>query len=678
MSEEAGTTFEQDDSGDHESFFILETPSRLDRRQSASEFIKLTSPDISFMSEESSFVHSENEVSPIAAPTVAAEPVSPKPYLKLLKKKKEKGGRRNRAAASGDTTEEANSKTFTKIVKTNLEAWKAFVEEDDGNNDVTFFVNSECIGLDTAFWDMTAPQLVFRGINSKFRHCLHEVCETLNLSHESSGLATDRIVTVSRELEAKGHDMSKAAYGCQYFDLSVEKQTAKSKVLVMSVAERDNLKELICDDDSTSFEAKADLVACRAVSSSLAIYPEMGADIITLVNTEQGLQAAVAFLSKHDRFGFDLEWHSYRSYLGITCTIQIAAEEAVYVIDALACFDLINHYLGPLFENPNIVKVGLCINQDVAFLLRDFGIVTRGAVDLQIAAGILQREANLGYLAVLSVCGCNDTVVNVLAKHKDTTRNNDWRLRPLTQDMLYYAGADSYYLVSCLGILTHRLKQEFGLVDAIRGSAQMVQASLQGVMSAATEVKTTDFRKNKQYKIMIDSVKKQRATGKGGKKKARQFSGLNEYVLGELYAWRDREAFNSDESQSYIASSKLLFEVALKLPNTIADLLDLIVTSGAGYPERDLNATLQAGYIHNSNLSDLPSPTEAAREEACIPLFQALTTALESYEKPTRGPASSRPTDEVSRGAWGVHLTVFMGTLVLIGVLKLRAGLGRS
>ena len=74
MSEEAGTTFEQDDSGDLEPFFILETPSRPDRRQSASGFTK------------SSFVHSEDEVSAIA-PIGASEPVRPKTYLRIQKKK---------------------------------------------------------------------------------------------------------------------------------------------------------------------------------------------------------------------------------------------------------------------------------------------------------------------------------------------------------------------------------------------------------------------------------------------------------------------------------------------------------------------------------------------------------------------------------------------------------------
>ena len=238
---------------------------------------------------------------------------------------------------------------------------------------------------------------------------------------------------------------------------------------------------------------------------SLKGFPVLSQENIFLVQTEEQLEMASHSLLKWDRISFDAEWHSYRSYFGISCTIQLAAGDGVvFVIDCLACWNGIKRYLGPLFENPRVIKVGLALQQDVQFLLRDFGIVTRGAFDLQIAIKFTEQASNVGYASVLASCGCDPHILSTIEASKTCVRGVDWRRRPLTVEMILYASNDTYYLLPCHDILAHRLVQMRSLQGAIISSEGMVRDALTATLEKA-QFKVSEWSKNKGYRTLTET-----------------------------------------------------------------------------------------------------------------------------------------------------------------------------
>lgn len=55
-------------------------------------------------------------------------------------------------------------------------------------------------------------------------------------------------------------------------------------------------------------------------------------------------------------FAVDLEHHSYRTFMGITCLMQISTRTTDYIIDTLALRDKL-YVLNEVFTKPTIVKV---------------------------------------------------------------------------------------------------------------------------------------------------------------------------------------------------------------------------------------------------------------------------------------------------------------------------------
>ena len=109
-------------------------------------------------------------------------------------------------------------------------------------------------------------------------------------------------------------------------------------------------------------------------------------------------------------------------------------------------WDAIGTYLGPIFSNPKIVKIGHgTMGGDIPALFRDFGIIVVNAFDTQEASGILGRTG-VGLAALLDLWGC--PLRRELATLKDQMKNTDWRIRPMSEVMLQYATLDVHYLVS--------------------------------------------------------------------------------------------------------------------------------------------------------------------------------------------------------------------------------------
>jgi exosome complex exonuclease RRP6 len=77
---------------------------------------------------------------------------------------------------------------------------------------------------------------------------------------------------------------------------------------------------------------------------------------LSYISTPQELQLLATELAQVELFGFDLEYHSQRSYDGFTCLMQISTREKDYVIDTIALREKMD-LLRDVFEDKRIVKV---------------------------------------------------------------------------------------------------------------------------------------------------------------------------------------------------------------------------------------------------------------------------------------------------------------------------------
>ena len=74
--------------------------------------------------------------------------------------------------------------------------------------------------------------------------------------------------------------------------------------------------------------------------------------------------------------GVDLEAHSYRSFQGIACLIQISSPVKDYIIDPFPLWSDLT-LLNEIFANPKILKIFHGAKNDIQWLQRDFSIYVR-------------------------------------------------------------------------------------------------------------------------------------------------------------------------------------------------------------------------------------------------------------------------------------------------------------
>jgi hypothetical protein len=96
----------------------------------------------------------------------------------------------------------------------------------------------------------------------------------------------------------------------------------------------------------------------------------------TWVASLGALEALGSALGALSAFAVDLEHHSFRSFQGLTCLMQISTDSDDFIIDCLVpeIRSRLGSTLAPHFTNPAIVKVLHGANSDVLWMQRDFGL----------------------------------------------------------------------------------------------------------------------------------------------------------------------------------------------------------------------------------------------------------------------------------------------------------------
>ncbi|NXD29298.1 EXOSX protein, partial [Spelaeornis formosus] len=236
-------------------------------------------------------------------------------------------------------------------------------------------------------------------------------------------------------------------------------------------------------------------------------------------------------------FALDLEHHSYRSFLGLTCLMQISTRTEDFIIDTLELRSDMN-ILNETFTDPAIVKVLHGADSDVEWLQRDFGLYLVNMFDTHQAARVLNLgRHSLDHLLKL-YCSVDADKKYQLA---------DWRIRPLPEEMIQYARDDTHYLLYIYDKMRESLWE--------RGKEQPTQ--LQVVWQRSRDICLKRYIKplftDESY---LDLYRRQ--------KKHLDTQQLAAFRL--LFAWRDKIARQEDESTGYVLPNHMLLKIAEELP----------------------------------------------------------------------------------------------------------------
>uniref|UniRef100_A0A8C3JYA1 Exosome complex component 10 n=1 Tax=Calidris pygmaea TaxID=425635 RepID=A0A8C3JYA1_9CHAR len=236
-------------------------------------------------------------------------------------------------------------------------------------------------------------------------------------------------------------------------------------------------------------------------------------------------------------FALDLEHHSYRSFLGLTCLMQISTRTEDFIIDTLELRSDMS-ILNETFTDPAIVKVLHGADSDVEWLQKDFGLYLVNMFDTHQAARLLNLgRHSLDHLLKL-YCSVDADKQYQLA---------DWRIRPLPEEMIRYAREDTHYLLYIYDKVREALWE--------RGNEQPTQ--LQVVWQRSRDICLKKYIKplfsDESYLELYRRQKKHLNTQQ-----------LAAFRL--LFAWRDKMARQEDESTGYVLPNHMLLKIAEELP----------------------------------------------------------------------------------------------------------------
>ncbi|VVB07415.1 unnamed protein product [Arabis nemorensis] len=288
-------------------------------------------------------------------------------------------------------------------------------------------------------------------------------------------------------------------------------------------------------------------------------------DSYVWVENESKLKELAETLSKENVFAVDTEQHSFRSFLGFTALIQISTHEEDFLVDTIALHDAMS-ILRPVFSDPRICKVFHGADNDVLWLQRDFHIYVVNMFDTAKACEVLSKpQRSLAYL-LETVCGVS---TNKLLQRED------WRQRPLSEEMILYARTDAHYLLYIADCLATELKQ-LAIEDSSSPDDKfhfLLEASRRSNMTCLQlyTKEIEDFPGNAAASSLIY----RHLNGYGDNSTISVDAEFQEFVR-ELCAWRDLMARVHDESTRYVLSDQAIVALAKKQPTTTEDIYDAI------------------------------------------------------------------------------------------------------
>lgn len=259
------------------------------------------------------------------------------------------------------------------------------------------------------------------------------------------------------------------------------------------------------------------------------------AEIFYFIETLEDLEGLSSLLEAAPRVGVDLESDSFYSYHPKVCLLQLSTDEWDAVVDPLAVRDM--SPLGPLFRNPEVLKVFHSAEYDIQSLKRDYAFEVTGIFDTAVAARLMGiRELGLAAL-IRRYFGVH------LSKK---LQRADWGKRPLGQEHLDYARMDTHYLLALRDLLFRELEGKDLLEDA-----------------------REEFRRLERIEAAEQSFNPDGFWRLSG---ARSLAPRDRAVLKELHLFRERKAAALDRASFRVLPEALLVRLAEKAPEDMGVL----------------------------------------------------------------------------------------------------------
>ncbi|KAK7070703.1 Exosome component 10 [Halocaridina rubra] len=265
---------------------------------------------------------------------------------------------------------------------------------------------------------------------------------------------------------------------------------------------------------------------------------------IVVVEREEDLVKVVEELKTCREFAVDLEHHSYRSYQGLACLMQISTREMDYIIDPLALRGKLT-ILNEVFTHPKITKVFHGADHDILWLQRDCGIYVVNMFDTHQAARILEYPHRS--LAALLYRFCQIEANKVYQRA-------DWRIRPLPDDFIMYARQDTHYLLYIYDLMKNELIQKGNEINNL----------ITAVFNRSTELCM------QRYEKPVVTPESHMEIYRHSRK---AFNSRQMFALQALYLWRDRVAREQDENPEYVLPKHMLLQIAEVLPKEMQGIL---------------------------------------------------------------------------------------------------------
>jgi ribonuclease D len=334
-----------------------------------------------------------------------------------------------------------------------------------------------------------------------------------------------------------------------------------------------------------------------------------------LITTTEALAACCERLAASTFVTVDTEFMREKTYWPELCVVQLASDDEVAVVDALATgLDLAP--LGTLLANPRVMKVFHAARQDIEIFVQLFGDTPRPLFDTQVAAMVAGFGDQVGYEALIS-----SLTGGVIDK---AHRFSDWAARPLTPAQVTYAAGDVTHLRRAYEKLCERLDRD--------GRLEWVAEEM------ATLADPSTYRANpdSMWERLRPRTNNRRMLG----------------VLRAVAAWREREAQKSNIPRGRMLKDEMLLEIAATAPTDV-DQLGRARGVTRGFAEGKMGLSLLAEIaaaktLPDDKLPELPNHREGPKPSpALVSLLKVLLAA--KCEKHDVAPKLVANSDDIDR-----------------------------
>ena len=253
------------------------------------------------------------------------------------------------------------------------------------------------------------------------------------------------------------------------------------------------------------------------------------------IERQEDLVRVCGDLGSEEKLALDTEADGFHHYFDKLCLLQLSTADENFILDVLALDSL--EPLRPILNDRSIRKVLHAAEQDLMYFRRDHNLSVSGLFDTYVAAQLLGQQ-RLGLASLLE----RYFDINL----SKSNQKDDWSQRPLTDQQLAYAMADTSHLLP----LAEKLHEELQVKDRLEWAEE-------------------EFKNLETRDWVMECVDPDDLTRVKG---WQELSPRKRAILRELLRARDRVARRLDRSPFRVISNTALMNLASDPPGSLREL----------------------------------------------------------------------------------------------------------